>query len=184
MKPISYGNVKREVLKNKAFKEFKKEFVEKMNLFSEYPRAIDITTTGCVNFKVSIVRYENEEDVLDLRFCYRTRSIIKKHNYDSKELSVLVLDNICNDLTKLLNEYYSEEFAGVWISLKSVELCELDKYDKPRIERFIAWDYGEVGIWYVEQECGEHWIKLPTSWNTNMPDMFHREIDKNYEKAN
>lgn len=178
MKAIAYGEVKRVVRKSQAFKNFKSDFIKKLNAFSEYPRAIDITVGSTFEFIVKIREYQREDKVLSLTIGFSSRSLLSKHCYDSKELSELVENNIIGDLTDLLNEYYQEEFEGSWREFKGIELREPDRYGCPRIDKFIAWDYGQVGIWWVEQECGEHWITLPTRWDSEMPPMFHRDIDK------
>lgn len=65
------------------------------------------------------------------------------------------LDNFSNIIIDKIIERY--EFCHNWESVHKLSCSNVNT----GFTKIIGWSSYEVGIYYVEQECGEHWIMLP-----------------------
>lgn len=180
MKPITYNQVKRLVCSTKEYKEFKKEFIRRLDVFGNYPKAIDVTAYAGFSFILSIANHGFPDEIHEheLNASCNTRCIVSKELFDSRDYFNLVFKRIIEDLTKSINEYHYELHWDHRV-FNGLRLKELDSDIKfpIYISEMIAWSYDVVGTYHIEQECGEHWITLPIRWRQDQPT-FHRDVER------
>lgn len=182
MKPVSYGTIKQTIQGSKAIKKFKDSFTNILEQFCSYPDAMDITLYGVFKFHIVLKEYEDTKEI-EKPVSFHTRVLAAKDCTNVKEYLQIVLKHIYSDVAHSFNEYCND--CERWIELEKISLADEgdNEYYPPHqvcISEFISWTDSDVGIWYVEQECGEHWIKLPKNWKPDSP-LFHTEIDRKLE---
>ena len=180
MKPITYNQVKNLVCSTKEYKEFREEFIKRLNAFSKYPKALDVTVFTGFSFILSISNHGFPDEIreYELNASCNTRCLVAKELFDNKDYFNLVFKRIIEDLTKSINEYHYDLHWDyrVFNGLRLKELRS-DINFPIHISNMIAWDYDSVGTYFIEQECGEHWITLPIYWGQDQPT-FHRDVER------
>lgn len=166
MKPISKNQVRNLLSKTKVFKGLKERFSFQINQFYKgySPDAIEVLVSGGIKFKILTYHNDWKDDTredfvyVSLRNRYRISNLpYEKNYYDT------IMDNVYEHITEYLNRH-TQDLRYDYINLAAISAESLDEYSIQFLD-LIAWDYDKVGIWYVEQECGEGWIILPRDYS-------------------
>lgn len=151
--------------KQSQFKAFIREIKDKLNEWS-YLQAFKFKFDTRISFKVNYIYDEEEHDSLDFKASLNGEITILASKYNLGE----VLPNITNIIIdKVLDGISSSDLRGngTFESLKIEDNLYI------YLEQLIAWDYDTVGIYHVEQECGEGWIILPKEPKDNKVKGFY-----------
>ena len=177
MKSISKNQVRNILSKTKVFKDLKKRFSFKMNQFEKgsHPEAIDVFVSGGIKFKIRTYCNDWKDDIREdyvyvpLRNRYRISDLpYEKNCYD------VILDNVYEHIAGYFNRH-TLYLQCDDVTLDSISVEPLDEYSIGFFD-LTVWDFNKVGIWYVEQECGEGWIILPRDYS-RLDDTEYKVID-------
>lgn len=146
---------KNALTKCNEFSEFISTVNERMHCFDHYCHAVRIEYSAY--FKVEFI-YHNI-DWPDDQETYICKFAVHPHD--------TIVGN-CTNFKKILLNLFTQHFKDSF-NIKE-ELMWYHKIDSIKvtgspmsmyIERLMAWASDYVGLYYVEQECGEGWITLP-----------------------
>ena len=145
---------KNALSKCEEFKEFANNLNERAKAFEHYINALRIEYDAYfeITFKYHHIDWPDEEMVYVCKFAMHPKDTITGN-----------IKNYKNILLDLFVRHFKDSFDTgelEWyhkissISIVSSEYCM-------QIASLIAWSSDYVGIYWVEQECGAHWITLP-----------------------
>lgn len=142
---------------HERFKSFIHDLRDKLQEFIRrevYATAFKFVLDTGFDFKVHY-KYNDKEEDFELNIKpFSAEITIRTSIYKPIDTSTSKIVNIIVDI--ILNAISSEDLrhTGVFQSLEVKD--NFHTYNK-----LIAWSSGSVGIYYIEQECGEGWIILP-----------------------
>jgi len=160
MAQISSHLFKCALLKTDEFKKMLSTFEERMKAFGYFN---DVQIRYQITTKITLFGKNTRWDK-------ETSYTIDKRCYELKNTIIGDFDFTCEP-TKTLANIIAQTFASMFPMPKEFKLTRIEM-ETPycHIEQLMAWNSEDVGLYYIEQECGEGWIKLPKTPNNNVFD--------------
>lgn len=161
MAQISSHLFKSALLKNVEFQKMLSTFEERMKTFECYYNAVQISfqITSKITLFGKNTRWDKETSYTTDKRCYQLKNTIIC-DFDFTQTPKASLANII-----------AQTFASMFPKPKEFKVMRIEmEIPWCHIERLMAWANEVVGLYYIEQECGEGWIKLPIKPNNNVFD--------------
>lgn len=140
------------LVKCDGFKGIVKELKERLSVLT-YIHAVRIEY--CMTLKIKIVYHHpdwpDEQEYCDFRF---------QANPEDTIVGSELVDHIGATMLKLMIQHFLNSYqcdVEEWHKIDKIIIEDSNFY----ITKLITWDSDSVSIYWVEQECGEHWITLP-----------------------
>jgi hypothetical protein len=156
MKKIKFPEkmFKNALSKCSEFKAFTNDVNEKTEAFDHYINTLCIRYAAYfeVVFKYHHINWPDKEEVYTCKFAMQPDDTIAGH-----------VENYRSMLLDLFTSHFKDSFdTGDLEWYHKIDAISITiEEDFLRIDRLAAWSSEYVGIYWVEQECGEHWITLP-----------------------
>lgn len=146
---------KKALLKCKNFNDFVETVEKRMQAFDYYPTAICLAYTAWfeVQFTYHHMKWPDENETYTYKFSVGAKDTLIGHVSDYKKI-----------ILELFIRHFKDFFDGgelCWFHKIESIVIPSSEYDDMYISDLMAWADNYVGIYWEEQECGEHWIYMP-----------------------
>lgn len=153
---LTVYQIERALAKDRDVKGLLDELKKRINLFKDHPRDIQVQYGLHVILEVTSLNDWNEEVKYTKDLQLGATDTFKCDIYLIEHIRKLLLHQMAIWVYSSLGEMFDDLKGEKILSVEAKD----DGYPWFSLDT-IAWSDDQVGIWYVEQECGEGWIILP-----------------------